>query len=387
MQMPDYSIIDTDTHITEPADVWTSRVARKWRDRVPSVKWDAKAKEEAWFIGDKKIASAAGTAQAGWKDPFPSHPPTYADAHPASYDAAARLKYMDEIGVYAQVLYPNLGGFGSQAWWKLGEPELMLECVRAYNDFQIDWIDVDAKRFIPICATPYWDVNAAVKEIERSAKLGHKGVLFSGAPQNLGQPFLGDHHWDPLWAAARDADLPISFHIGSGSNIEDDFSRERIACDGLPVTYARLSTKEFLNNGIQMADLLMSGVLPRFPELKFVSVESGIGWLPFLLESLDYHFHAASIRKDRPEFDLLPSDYFRRQVFTCYWFEEIAPKYLLEEIGIDNIMFETDFPHPTCLYGNVQETLEKGLQGQSDQVRKQILWDNAAELYKVSLPV
>ena len=150
-----YTIIDTDTHITEPADVWTSRVPAKWRDRVPRVEWDTKANEEAWFLGDKKLASAAGSAMAGWPEPFPSHPPTFEKAHAASYDASARLDYMDEIGVYAQVLYPNLGGFGSQAWWKMGEPELMLECVRAYNDFQIDWIEPDPKRFVPILATPY----------------------------------------------------------------------------------------------------------------------------------------------------------------------------------------------------------------------------------------
>ena len=124
------------------------------------------------------------------------------------------------------------------------------------------------------------------------------------------------------------------------------------------VTYARTSTVLFMANGLQMTDLLLSGVLPRFPELKFISVESGIGWVPFCLESCDYHFLAADIRKARPEFEMMPSDYFRRQVYACYWFEKIAPRKLIEDIGEDNILFETDFPHPTCLYGNVQETIE-----------------------------
>ena len=97
-----------------------------------------------------------------------------------------------------------------------------------------------------------------------------------------------------------------------------------------------------------LVDLLLSGILPRFPELIFVSVESGIGWIPFMLETCDYHFLRGDVRAQRPEFELLPSDYFRRQVYGCYWFESIAPRLLLDEIGVDRIMFETDFPHPTC---------------------------------------
>ena len=135
-----------------------------------------------------------------------------------------------------------------------------------------------------------------------------------------------------------------------------------------------------------MTDLLLSGVLPRFPDLKFISVESGIGWVPFCLESCDYHFMAADIRKARPEFEMMPSDYFRRQVYACYWFEKIAPRKLIDDIGADNILFETDFPHPTCLYGNVQETIEDGLEGQSEEVRRKILWENSAKLYNIDIP-
>ncbi|MCY3733097.1 MAG: amidohydrolase family protein, partial [Chloroflexi bacterium] len=196
---------------------------------------------------------------------------------------------------------------------------------------------------------------------------------------------LGDHHWDPIWNVASDAGLPISFHIGSG-DFTDGFTPERLAVDGPEVTYARTSTVLFMANGLQMTDLLLSGVLPRFPDLKFISVESGIGWVPFCLESCDYHFIAADVRKARPEFEMMPSDYFRRQVYACYWFEKVAPRKLIDDIGADNILFETDFPHPTCLYGNVQETIEDGLEGQSEEVRRKILWENSAKLYNIDIP-
>ena len=378
------TFIDADTHITEPADLWTSRVSAKWGDRVPHVRQDDK-NVNAWFVGDGKIANAPSGVFAGWKGKFPSSPPTYEDAHPASFDVHERIKLMDETGVYAQVLYPNVAGFGSQRFLQLKEPELMLECVRAWNDFQAEWISAAPERFVANASIPFWDVEESAREIYRAAGLGHRGILFTGDPQSHGQPFLGDHHWDPVWNAAVETGLPISFHIGSG-DFTDGFTPERLAVDGAEVTYARTSTALFMSNGLQMTDLLLCGLLPRFPELKFISVESGIGWVPFCLESCDYHFLAADIRKARPEFEMMPSDYFRRQVYACYWFEKIAPRKLIDDIGEDNILFETDFPHPTCLYGNVQETIEAGLEGQPETTRRKILWENAAKLYGIAVP-
>jgi predicted TIM-barrel fold metal-dependent hydrolase len=126
-------------------------------------------------------------------------------------------------------------------------------------------------------------------------------------------------------------------------------------------------------------------VLVRFPELKFVSVESGIGWIPFVLEAVDH-----SYLEGRPgrlsEWDMLPSEYFRRQVYACYWFETVAPTKLLGEIPVDNILFETDYPHPTCLYGNVRERIEATLGHASESDRRKILWGNAAKLYNIELP-
>lgn len=370
--------IDADTHISEPADVWTSRVPARWRDRVPQVRWDDEKQEECWFLGEEKMLPVGLTALAGWPEKFPQHPPTFEAAHRASYDASARIRYMDEVGCRAHVLYPNVGGFGNQFFLRISDSELKLACVRAYNDFLLDWISPDPSRFIPIMATPFWDVEAATREVERCARLGFKGILFTAAPQDFGLPLLGDPHWDPLWSVAQEAGLPISFHIGSGDDF-GDFSPERIASMGMAPAYALSSCKLFLNNGMQLADLLLSGVLARFPELRFVSVESGIGWVPFVLEAADYSLAQANTSDGR-SFDLKPSEYFHRQVYACYWFEREAKQHF-ESVGTGNILFETDFPHPTCLYGNIEETIEEGLRGQSESVRRGILFDNAAALY------
>jgi predicted TIM-barrel fold metal-dependent hydrolase len=378
-------VIDADTHITEPGDLWTRRLPAKFRERAPRLVRNPESQWDVWQIGDSSPFVPVGfTAVAGWPEPFPSAPRNMDEVPRAAYDAAARLAYMDSIGIWAMAIYPNVGGFGSQAFLNLRDAELMLACVQAYNDFLLEWIAPDPRRFIPICAMPFWDVAASVREMERCAQRGHKGVLFTGEPQTHGMPLLGDRHWDPFWAAAADHDLPVSFHIGTGDFGE--FSKERMAATGPGATNAVVAVGLFLDNGKQLVDLLLSGVLARHPRVRVVSVESGIGFLPFILEACDYTFEYSDVRRQRPEFTLKPSEYFRRQVYGCYFFEEFAPRHLLDAIGVDNVLFETDYPHPVCLYGNVREKIDAGLRGQPEAVRRKVLFDNAAKLYRVAAP-
>jgi predicted TIM-barrel fold metal-dependent hydrolase len=377
-------VIDVDTHVTEPPDTFVSRVPAKLKDRVPRVERTEEGKDH-WFVGGEVFSSVGMTAVAGWPEPFPSGPSVFEEIHPAAYDSSERLKLMDEQGIWAQVLYPNVGGFGAQHFLKLKDRELMLACVQAYNNFQLDWISPDPRRFVAVISTPFWDIDDTVAEVTRCAELGHRAVLFTGEPQRFGLPLLGDPHWDPLWSVAQEAGLPISFHIGSGDTTTG-FTPERMAAHGKPSTYAYASLEMFLKNGIQLTDLLGSGVLPRYPDLKFVSVESGIGFVPFVLEAVDHSFNECGGLDHAPNFEMLPSEYFRRQVYACYWFEETAPQRLLDKIGFDNVLFETDFPHPTCLYGNVRERIEASLAGHSEEVRRKLLWENAAALYRIEGP-
>jgi predicted TIM-barrel fold metal-dependent hydrolase len=382
--MSGYKIIDVDTHVTETPDVWTSRVPAHMRDAVPHVDTDDRGRLW-WYLGEKRIANPGLTATAGVGD-LKNCPKTYEDMHPGAYDAKARLKYMDEMEIWAMVMYPNVGGFGNQQFLKLKDPELKLACVQAYNDWQTEWASADSRRLLPITSTPFWDVAATVREVRRCAAMGHKGILFTGEPQGLGQPLMGDPHWNPLWEVAVELDLPISFHIGSG-NMEDGMQREKMAAYGRMATFTELSVNVFLRNGMQLNDLIMSGVLARYPTIKFVSVESGIGWVPFVLEALDYQFKDNRVPEERPELDMLPSEYFARNVYACYWFEQTAPRRLIDKVGVDNILFETDFPHPTSIYGkDVHTRIQGGLSDCEAEVQRKILWGNAQKLYKVSGP-
>ncbi len=396
--MPGLAVIDADAHVTEAADLWTSRISSKWGDLRPHIEVVPQGKTfeeaqslaygpdlppmQAWFTGDTMLAAAGASAYADWKEPFPLFPPTIEEAHPASYDATARLALMDEQGIFAQGLFPNVGGFGSARFRTMPEQELALACVSAYNDFLVDWTSPARERFILNAAIPYWNLDAAVREIERVAPMGFKSVIFSGAPQDHGLPFLADPHWDRLWSATDAAGMSISFHLGSGNFQGRHFSAERVKNEPMTDILARLITMGFLDSAQHVTDLLHSGVLHRYPNLKFVAAESGIGWIPFVLESADYHYKEASGGKVGDEG--LPSERFRNQVYASFWFERIAPERLLDIIGTHNVIFETDFPHPSCLWptATVRSAVD-ALDAVPEEYRRRVLQDNAVDLYGV----
>lgn len=378
-------VIDSDTHVSEPEDLWTSRVSAKWGDLVPHIQLDAETGKEFWYFGGERFQTAAGPAMAGWREFPPSHPPRMADADPGSWNPIARLQRMDEYGLYAQVIYPNAGGFGSGRFLRLKEPELMLDCVRAYNDFLTDWCNTDPNRLIPIMAVPFWDVEASVKEIERCAKQGHRGVLFTNEPDTFGQPMLADPHWNPIWATAQDHDLTINFHIGSGDLTQ---LRGGYRDNGRQANYAKQTVMIFLDNSRGVSEVIVSGICHRFPKLNFVSVESGIGWVPFLLEALDWQWLNSGVRQEHPEYDLLPSEYFMRQIYACFWFERGSAKAAIDQLGADNFLYETDFPHPTSMSpgpasiaDNPRDFIEQNMRDLPEDVLNKVLHDNAARLY------
>jgi predicted TIM-barrel fold metal-dependent hydrolase len=233
---------------------------------------------------------------------------------------------MDEVGIWAQVLYPNVGGFGSENFLQLGDDELKLICVSAYNDFLLEWSSIDLRRLLPIVATPFWDIDATVRELERCVPLGARGILFTGEPQRYGLPLLGSPHWNPLWEIARSTNLPIHFHIGNAGGTSDFSTQERNSLHGIAGNQAYAAVALFMKNGVQCCDLITSGVLDRYPTVKFVSVESGIGWLPFMLEACDYSWLGAfRPGRERTAEDILPSDLFRQGVYVTYWSSRWLP--------------------------------------------------------------
>jgi predicted TIM-barrel fold metal-dependent hydrolase len=381
-------IIDTDAHISEPHDLWTSRAPASWRDRLPRV--EQIDGEGHWVVDRDVDLGRAGPVSVVAKDGAKSRGTEFFDwrhddVHVASYDMVARLSVLDRFGIYAQIIYPNLAGFGNQKFVSLEDDELRLLCATVYNDAMAEIQAETGDRILPMALMPWWNIEHCVGEVERTARMGLRGIVMCSDPDSIGLPDLGDDAWSPFWEICNDLEVPVNFHIGASETSWNMYGRAAWPSMGTARRLALGSANLFLENGRVLGNLLYSGVLERFPRVKIVSVESGIGWIPFMLETLDYEWRETGAQKELP-LTMPPSEYFRRQIYGCFWFERAAPTRLIDVIGEDNVLFETDFPHPTCLYPDVKQYIAEVTADWSDERRRKILQDNAASLYKVKLP-
>ena len=383
-----FRVIDTDTHLVEPPDLWTSRMSSRWGDLIPHVVWDEAHAEEAWVIGDQRVAPVGSAAQAGWPEYPPDHPRRWSDADPRTWDAKARLSRMDEYGIFAQVLYPNVALFNSALLQEADDLRLARDFLRAYNDYQTEWASTAPDRLLPMTSLPFWDLAATLEEMDRCAAAGHRGIVFSQDPGAFGLPVLTDRHWDPMWAAAQEIGLAVNFHIASGDT--SLLNSAGHPDNGAHANYASMGVSFFMGNARTIASLICGGICHRFPELNFVSVESGVGWIPFALDALDWQWRNCGVGLEHPEYDLLPTEYFKRQIYGCFWFEVEPARFAIERLGDDNILYETDFPHPTSMSPGPasaavppNQFLEDNFSDLSESTLAKILHDNAARLYRL----
>ncbi len=380
-----YTIIDVDSHITEPPDVWTARTPKSRHSEVPHVERIDGA--DVWMAGDQRISSPGYTSLAGFDGILPDCPKTFEEIPAAMYDSSKRLEHMDAEGIHAEVLYPNVGGFGNAFFLKLENRDSVNEYIRIYNDWLTDWTSADPNRLLAVCAVPFWDVDFAVAEITRCIEMGHKSINFCNQPQDYGFPTLADKHWDPIWSVAQEAGLSVGFHIGGGDMGISMLDPSKI---GWRTNFSLVSSMIFIDNYKCIGNLIFGGVCHRFPDLKLVSVESGVGWIPSALETMDWQWRNGGVILEHPEYDLLPSEYFRRQIYGCFWFETDPARFAIEMYP-DNILYETDFPHPTCQHPGPQtvaqhprEYAERVLSPLSDKLLSKVFYENAAGIYNLN---
>jgi predicted TIM-barrel fold metal-dependent hydrolase len=383
-------VIDVDTHLTEPHDLWTKRAPASLKDRVPQVKKiDGR---ESWVIdGDKVIGLGANPASCVKTDGskyagLDFMQVSIREVHPSSYSVRERLEVMDATGVSAQVVYPNILGFGGQNAAKV-DAELRLASVQIFNDAMAEIQAESGQRMFPMALLPWWDPKLAAKEIERVHGMGLKGLninsdphTFTG-PDGAKLPDLGQTYWDPIWEVAQDRDLSINFHIGASEQSMDWFGSQGWPGLHYDLRAALGGAMLFMNNGRVMGNLILSGLVDRFPKLKFVSVESGLGWVPFILEALDHEYKEVGINVGKLQ--RLPSEYFKTNFYTCFWFERRDLSHMIRAVGVDNVLFETDFPHPICLYPI--DDMNAAMGGLTEEEKVKVLSGNAAKVYKISV--
>jgi uncharacterized protein len=382
---PAFKVFDVDTHVSEPADLWTSRIGSRWGDAAPHVEFDEAAGRERWVVAGHMLTGIARHAIAGWHEPYPSSPPSLEDAHPAASNAAERLKLMDREGITASIIYPNLLGFQVWAFLKL-EPALRVDVVRAFNDWQLDFCSADPRRLLAHAYLPFWDIDESVKELRRCIDLGFRGIVFGTRPERLGLPRIADAHWAPLLALLEEAQMTVNIHVAFSDMTEAEITSAMALPDMRDM--AKLTALQLMGNGAGIAEVIMCGVCERYPRLNFVSVESGFGYVPYMLDALDWQFMNMGGHEQFPSMPL-PSEIFRRQVYATFWFESNVDR--LVDLYPDNLMFETDFPHPSGVsvpqYGAVargtQQTIAANLANVPDEVKRKLLWDTAATLYRL----
>ncbi|MDG2003747.1 MAG: amidohydrolase family protein [Novosphingobium sp.] len=387
-------VVDVDTHLSEPWDLWTSRAPTKFRERVPQMRTLADG-NMMWTIDENRSLGMSSASSVIHRDGRKADGVEFSqwkvhDVHPGCSQVKERLEVMDESGVWAQVVYPNVIGFAGQGRGPDGQvldpvdPELRLITTQIYNDAMAEMQEESGGRLLPMALLPWWDIELAIKEAERCRAMGIRGVNINSDPQLHGMQDLSGEYWDPLWELCQDLDLPVNFHIGASNSSMSWFGDTPWPSLNAGKKLTIGSMMLFISNAKVIANLIISGLLERFPRVKFVSVESGIGWMPFFLEALDYGLQENGTEA-RAGLSMSPSEYFRRQIYGCFWFENNDISNSIRQLGVDNCMFESDFPHPTCLYPNPVDHAEKGLTGLNDEERRKVLSLNAAKVYNLDL--
>jgi uncharacterized protein len=379
-------VVDADTHLTEAHDLWTSRAPAKYADRVPHV--EAIDGRPTWIVDGAELGFAGGGGvidREGGKGRALEalYEWTLDKIHAGAYDPKARIEVMDDSGIYAQVCFPNSIGLGGQGISDVvKDPELRLLCVQIYNDAMAEVQADSGNRLLPMPVLPAWDPQESAREAERVAGMGLRGVNLTSDTQDLGAPDLANRAWDPVWDVCADLQLPVHFHIGASLTTMTYFGTYPWESQDEDTKLAIGGTLLFIGNARVVTNIILSGLLDRHPTLKMVSVESGVGWIPFILEALDYEM-SENAPKQLDQLSMLPSEYFRRNLYATFWFEKNNVPALIAAVGEDNVLFETDFPHPTCLYPKPLETVAAKMSTLSPAVQRKVLGENAASLYRL----
>jgi predicted TIM-barrel fold metal-dependent hydrolase len=291
---------------------------------------------------------------------------------PGCYDPAARLRDMDLDGIHGQLCFPTFPRFSGTLFLEAEDKDLALLCVQAWNDFHLEeWCAHAPDRFIPMMLLPLWDPELCVREIHRCAAKGVRTISFPENTTSLGLGSFHDGSWDPVFAAAQDADLPISMHFGTSGSLP-------IPSPDSP--FSVVISLMGCNSMHTMADLLFSPVFHTFPNLKVALSEGGIGWMPYLLERCDYtwerHMYYTGVNREVP-----PSELFKKHFWGCFIDDQHGVD-SRESIGVDRIMWECDYPHSDSNWPHSRKRVEEQLREVPDNEVHQMVELNARALYR-----
>jgi predicted TIM-barrel fold metal-dependent hydrolase len=394
-------IISVDDHIMEPANVWQDRLPAKFKEvgprlvrlKVKNMKFvggvfsyeEAGDNEEGtwcdwWLTEDLKYPLVRLMAAAGYpREEVTVTPITMDDMRKGCWEQQARLEDMDVNHVEVSLSFPTFPRFCGQTFLERKDKELADLCVKAYNDWMFDeWCAGSGGRLVPLPIVQLWDAGLAADEVRRNAARGGHAVCFTEIPPFLGLPSVHDPdgYWDPFFQACSETETVVCMHIGSSSKMPST-SADAPAAVGSTLTY--------MNAAMSMTDYLMSGVLERHKDLKLAYSEGQIGWIPYILERADavwkdnVAWGGVADKVKRP-----PSEYYYESIYGCF-FDDAHGLKSLESVGVDNITFETDYPHSDSTWPHSLKVAMDIMEGLDDETVTKIVRTNAIRMLHLDL--
>ncbi len=385
----EHRTVDVDGHVAEPVKLMMDEyLDPEYKDRPMQFLLDDKGLEYLEIDGKTSeivhggagLGLDAGKAfgvedQSQFFDPGKMH--YYDGMIPASNEPEARLKWMNEEKVGKSLFYPTAGLF-----WEDGceDPKVAGAYCRAYNDWLIDFCKTDPERLIPIAHLPTRDVNEAVKEAKRVAKMGAKGFMICAVP--LSGNLYGSKYYDPLYAEIQETGLPLSIHPTSHHDYpgNDDFGDTNGLTQFLHQDFWYSLTIDPFPLQMALLNMINRGAFDRFPELKVVFLETGATWIIFWLERMNDRWETG---KYTCPFDLKPSEYFERQCWISLEPDETLISHVIKEVGAHKFFWATDFPHADGFPGIVGRVKE-AIESLSETDQRKILGENALEVYNLN---
>ena len=388
-------IISVDDHVIEHRTVWLDRLPSRYHDVGPRTiqergnmqfvggvfSYEPDPEGELcdwWLYEDKKIPQTRLSAAVGFdRDEVKVTGITYEEMRPGCWDPKARLEDMDANWTEAQMCFPSFPRFCGQTFMEAEDKVLSDLCVKAYNDWMVEeWCGDSDGRLIPLTITHLWDADLAAAEVRRNAERGVRAVCFSEIPPYLGLPSIHTDYWEPFFRACAETGTVINMHIGSSSKMPST-SADAPAAVG--------STLTFGNAMSSMTDWLFSGWLAKLPDLKLAYSEGQIGWIPYILERVDdvWREHRAwgGVKDLIPE---PPSTYYYRNMYGCFFRDQHGVD-SLDKVGVDNITFETDYPHTDSTWPHTKEIATGYMAGLPEEAVYKIMRGNAIRMLDLDL--
>jgi predicted TIM-barrel fold metal-dependent hydrolase len=388
-------IISVDDHVVEPANVWTDRLPARYAGVGPRVVRAPVG--EMTFIGGKfspRMGQPGDGPDVDWwlyeelqrplirldaavghdRDEITLTGATFEWMRPGAYQVKPRLEDMDTNWIESSLCFPTFPRFCGQTFLEAKDRDLALLCVQAYNDWMVEeWCAASDGRLIPLCLIPLWDAHLAAVEVRRNAARGVHAVCFSEIPPFLGLPSVhdADLYWDPFFAACAETRTVINMHIGSSSKMPST------SADAPPAVG---STLTFANACYSLVDWLMCGVFTRFTDLVVAYSEGQIGWIPYVLERADVVWEEnrawGGVADKVP---VPPSELFRGHVYGCF-FNDAHGLRSLDDIGVDNVTYESDYPHSDSTWPHTRKIAEEQMRDLDEATVQKIVRGNAIRM-------